>query len=162
MAIVLATRCIEPEEAWSSIDGDVLVLIFAMLAFGLGLANAGTIELIVGFLEPMLLGASPLAVLIAVYAITSVLTATVTNNAVAVIMTPLVIELGAATGGDPRQLLVAVMFAASASFATPIGYQTNTLVYGAANYRFTDFVKIGLPMTFVVGAAACLAITVFI
>ena len=110
----------------------------------------------------MLLGASPLAVLIAVYAITSVLTATVTNNAVAVIMTPLVIELGAATGGDPRQLLVAVMFAASASFATPIGYQTNTLVYGAANYRFTDFVKIGLPMTFVVGAAACLAITVFI
>lgn len=162
VAIVLATRCIEPEEAWSSIDGDVLVLIFAMLAFGLGLANAGTIELIVGFLEPMLLGASPLAVLIAVYAITSVLTATVTNNAVAVIMTPLVIELGAATGGDPRQLLVAVMFAASASFATPIGYQTNTLVYGAANYRFTDFVKIGLPMTFVVGAAACLAITVFI
>lgn len=162
VAIVLATRCIEPEEAWSSIDGDVLVLIFAMLAFGLGLANAGTIELIVGFLEPMLLGASPLAVLIAVYAITSVLTATVTNNAVAVIMTPLVIELGAATGGDPRQLLVAVMFAASASFATPIGYQTNTLVYGAANYRFTDFVEIGLPMTFVVGAAACLAITVFI
>lgn len=162
VAIVLATRCIEPEEAWSSIDGDVLVLIFAMLAFGLGLANAGTIELIVGFLEPMLLGASPLAVLIAVYAITSVLTATVTNNAVAVIMTPLVIELGTATGGDPRQLLVAVMFAASASFATPIGYQTNTLVYGAANYRFTDFVKIGLPMTFVVGAAACLAITVFI
>lgn len=162
VAIVLATRCIEPEEAWSSIDGDVLVLIFAMLAFGLGLANAGTIELIVGFLEPMLLGASPLAVLIAVYAITSVLTATVTNNAVAVIMTPLVIELGAATGGDPRQLLVAVMFAASASFATPIGYQTNTLVYGAANYRFTDFIKIGLPMTFVVGAAACLAITVFI
>lgn len=162
VAIVLATRCIEPEEAWSSIDGDVLVLIFAMLAFGLGLANAGTIELIVGFLEPMLLGASPFAVLIAVYAITSVLTATVTNNAVAVIMTPLVIELGAATGGDPRQLLVAVMFAASASFATPIGYQTNTLVYGAANYRFTDFIKIGLPMTFVVGAAACLAITVFI
>jgi di/tricarboxylate transporter len=162
VAIVLLTRCIEPEEAWSSIDGDVLVLIFGMLAFGLGLANAGTIELIVGFLEPMLLSASPLVLLITVYAITSVLTATVTNNAVAVIMTPVVIELGATTGVDPRQLLVAVMFAASASFATPIGYQTNTLVYGAANYRFMDFVKIGLPMTFVVGVAACLAITVFI
>ncbi|OBX18470.1 potassium transporter TrkA [Erythrobacter sp. QSSC1-22B] len=162
VAIVLLTRCIEPEEAWSSIDGDVLVLIFGMLAFGLGLANAGTIELIVAFLEPMLLSASPLVLLITVYAITSVLTATVTNNAVAVIMTPVVIELGATTGVDPRQLLVAVMFAASASFATPIGYQTNTLVYGAANYRFMDFVKIGLPMTFVVGVAACLAITVFV
>lgn len=162
VAFVLLTRCIEPEEAWSSIDGDVLVLIFGMLAFGLGLANAGTIELIVAFLEPMLLSASPLVLLMTVYAITSVLTATVTNNAVAVIMTPVVIELGATTGVDPRQLLVAVMFAASASFATPIGYQTNTLVYGAANYRFMDFVKIGLPMTFVVGVAACLAIPVFI
>lgn len=162
VAIVLLTRCIEPEEAWSSIDGDVLVLIFGMLAFGLGLANAGTIELIVAYLEPMLLSASPLILLITVYAITSLLTATVTNNAVAVIMTPVVVELGVTTGVDPRQLLVAVMFAASASFATPIGYQTNTLVYGAANYRFMDFVKIGLPMTFVVGVAACMAITVFI
>lgn len=162
VAIVLLTRCIEPEEAWSSIDGDVLVLIFGMLAFGLGLANAGTIELIVAYLEPMLLSASPLILLITVYAITSLLTATVTNNAVAVIMTPVVVELGVTTGVDPRQLLVAVMFAASASFATPIGYQTNTLVYGAANYRFMDFVKIGLPMTFVVGVAACMAITVFV
>lgn len=162
VAIVLLTRCIEPEEAWSAIDGDVLVLIFGMLAFGIGLANAGSIELVVELLEPLLLAASPMTLLVAVYVVTSVLTAIVTNNAVAVIMTPVVVELGQTTGVDARELIVAVMFAASASFATPIGYQTNTLVYGAANYRFMDFVKIGVPMTLGVGLAVCFAIRAFI
>ena len=82
-----------------------------------------------------------------------------TNNAVAVIMTPVTIGLAQATGNDPRALIVAVMFAASASFATPIGYQTNTMVYAAADYRFSDFVKIGLPMNIVVGFATCFAIS---
>ncbi|MBW4329651.1 SLC13 family permease [Stakelama sp. CBK3Z-3] len=158
VAIVLLTRCVEPEEAWSAIDGNTLVLIFGMLAFGLGLQNAGTVELIVSWVQPMLATASPLLLLIGVYALTSLLTETVTNNAVAVIMTPLVIGLGSALNVDPRQMIVAVMFGASASFATPIGYQTNTLVYGAANYRFTDFVKIGLPLNIAVGLTACIAI----
>ena len=161
VAVVLLTRCIEPEEAWSAIDGSTLVLIFAMLAFGLGLENAGSIELIVTTLQPVLAEASPFWLLVMIYAITSTLTETVTNNAVAVIMTPLVIALANALGIDPRPFVVAVMFGASASFATPIGYQTNTLVYGAANYRFMDFVKIGLPMNLVVGIASCLAISVF-
>lgn len=160
VAVVLLSRCIEPEEAWSAIDGNTLVLIFGMLAFGTGLQNAGTVELIVGMLSPLLSAASPLLLLVAVYAVTSILTETITNNAVAVIMTPIVVELGAVTAMDPRALIVAVMFGASASFATPIGYQTNTLVYGAANYRFTDFVKIGLPMNIVAGITACLAISV--
>ncbi|WP_333574104.1 SLC13 family permease [Sphingomonas sp.] len=158
VAVVLITRCIEPEEAWSAIDGNTLVLIFGMLAFGAGLQAAGTIELIVRVVRPLLEHASPLMLLIGVYAVTSVLTETVTNNAVAVIMTPLVVALADAIGAEPRALIVAVMFGASASFATPIGYQTNTLVYGAANYRFTDFVRIGLPMNVVVGLAACVAI----
>lgn len=158
---VLLTRCIEPEEAWESIDGNTLVLIFGMLAFGKGLENAGTVALIVGFLEPLLSATSPLLLLIIIYAVTSFLTETVTNNAVAVIMTPIAIGIAQTAGMDPRQLVVTVMFGASASFATPIGYQTNTLVYGAANYRFVDFVKIGLPMNVVVGLAACLAITTF-
>ncbi|MDZ4273942.1 MAG: SLC13 family permease [Erythrobacter sp.] len=159
---VLLTRCIEPEEAWGSIDGNTLVLIFGMLAFGKGLENAGTVALIVRSLEPWLAASSPLLLLFAVYAVTSVLTETVTNNAVAVIMTPIVIGLAQSMGIDPRQLLIAVMFGASASFATPIGYQTNTLVYGACNYRFMDFVKIGAPMNIVVGIATCLAISTLI
>jgi di/tricarboxylate transporter len=158
VAIVLLTRCVEPEEAWSSIDGNTLVLIFGMLAFGAGLQNAGTIDLIVDLVRPFLENAPPLLLLIGVYAVTSILTETVTNNAVAVIMTPLAILLAESVGADPRALIIAVMFGASASFATPIGYQTNTLVYGAADYRFTDFLRIGVPMNIVVGVAACLAI----
>lgn len=161
VGVVLLLRCLEPEEAWGSIDGNTLVLIFGMLAFGKGLENAGTVDLIVTSLQPLLAAMSPLVLLVAVYAVTSLLTETVTNNAVAVIMTPIAIGLASALGIDPRPLVVAVMFGASASFATPIGYQTNTLVYGAANYRFMDFVKIGVPMNVVVGVAACLAISWF-
>jgi di/tricarboxylate transporter len=158
VGVVLLLRCLEPEEAWGSIDGNTLVLIFGMLAFGKGLENAGTVDLIVNSLRPLLGTLSPFALLVAIYAVTSLLTETVTNNAVAVIMTPIAIGLASALGADPRPLVVAVMFGASASFATPIGYQTNTLVYGAANYRFMDFVKIGVPMNIVVGLAACFAI----
>ena len=158
VGIVLLLRCLEPEEAWGSIDGNTLVLIFGMLAFGRGLENAGAVDLIVTGLQPFLAAMSPLFLLVAIYAVTSLLTETVTNNAVAVIMTPIAMGLASALGTDPRPLVVAVMFAASASFATPIGYPTNTLVYGAANYRFLDFVKIGVPMNLVVGIAACLAI----
>jgi di/tricarboxylate transporter len=161
VGVVLLLRCMEPEEAWGSIDGNTLVLIFGMLAFGRGLENAGTVNLIVTSLQPLLATMSPLFLLVAVYTVTSVLTETVTNNAVAVIMTPIAIGLATALSIDARPLVVAVMLGASASFATPIGYQTNTLVYGAANYRFMDFVKIGVPMNIVVGVAACLAISWF-
>ncbi len=158
---ILALRCIDSEEAWAAIDGGILVLIFAMLIVGIGLQNAGSVDLIVGAIAPYLGGLSPLWLLITVYMLTSVLTELITNNAVAVVMTPIVIALSAELGVDARPLVVAVMFAASASFATPIGYQTNTLVYGAANYRFTDFVKVGIPMNVVVGLATCAAIYFF-
>ena len=161
VALVLMARCIEPEEAWGSIDGNTLVLIFGMLAFGKGLDNAGTLEMVVGALGPVFSVASPLVLLLVIYAVTSTLTEMVTNNAVAVIMTPLAIGLAESLGVDPRPLVIAVMFGASASFATPIGYQTNTLVYGAANYRFTDFLRVGLPMNICVGAATCTALALF-
>lgn len=161
VALVLVTRCMEPGDAWESLDGSTLVLIFGMLAFGKGLENAGTIELIVATLQPMLGGSSLLVLILLVYGVTSALTEAVTNNAIAVIMTPIAIGLATSAGVDPRALIVAVMFGASASFATPIGYQTNTLVYGAANYRFADFVKIGVPMNVGVGIATSLAIWVF-
>ena len=161
VALVLATRCIEPSDAWASLDGSTLVLIFGMLAFGTGLDNAGTIELIVDTIQPLLGAGSLLVLILLVYAVTSTLTEAITNNAIAVIMTPIAIGLADAAGLDARPLIVAVMFGASASFATPIGYQTNTLVYGAANYRFSDFVKIGLPMNIVVGLAVSVAIWIY-
>ena len=159
VAAVLITRCVDAEEAWRSIDGSVLVLIFAMLGIGSALEAIGTIDLIVGTVSPWLATLSPLGVIVVLYALTSILTETVTNNAVAVIMTPVAIGLAQTTGQDPKALIVAVMFAASASFATPIGYQTNTMVYAAADYRFSDFVKIGLPMNITVGITTCVAIS---
>src|SRR5690606_4134558 len=131
VALILITRCIDLDEALQSIDGPVLILIFAMLAFGIGLQNSGAMTMIVGTLGPLLADAPPFVVLLGIYLITSTLTEMVTNNAVAVILTPLAIGLAGQIGLDPRPFVIAVMFGASAAFATPIGYQTNTLVYGA-------------------------------
>jgi len=161
IAAILLTRCIDAQEAWASINWDLLILIFAMLAIGVGLDKTGAIELIVRGAVPILEYAPYIVVLVGLYALTSFLTEIVTNNAVAIVLTPIAINLAEAMQLDPRPLVVAIMFGASASFATPIGYQTNTLVYGAADYRFSDFLKIGIPMNIIVGIASCAAIAFF-
>jgi len=161
VAALLVARCIDSDEAWDSINASILVLIFAMLIIGIGLEATGAVELLVGLTLPFLETLPPLVALIAVYAVASVLTEIVTNNATAVVLTPIVIALAAQLGLDPRGFVVAVMFASSASFATPIGYQTNTLVYSAGDYRFSDFLKIGIPMNIIVGAASIIAISIF-
>lgn len=158
VAAILVLRCIDVEEAWSSIDGGLLVLIFAMLAMGHGLQKAGTITMIVDLIGPAIAAAPPLLFIIGLYVLTSALTELVTNNAVAVIMTPVAILLAEGAGHEPRAAVITVMVAASASFATPVGYQTNTLVYGAGDYRFADFLKVGVPMNLTVGLASCLTI----
>lgn len=101
VGIVLVTRCVDAEEAWRSIDGSVLVLIFAMLGIGSALEAIGTIDLIVSAISPWLATLSPLGLILILYFLTSALTETVTNNAVAVIMTPVAIGLAQATGQDP-------------------------------------------------------------
>ncbi len=161
VAVVLLTRCIDADEALGFVDGRLLALIFAMLAVGAGLESAGAVRLVVDVLAPYLATLSPIILVLAVYALTSFLTELVTNNAVAVILTPIVIALGLALGIDPRGLVVAVMMGASASFATPIGYQTNTLVYGPGGYKFTDFLRIGVPMNFLLAVVAAVFIPLF-
>ncbi len=161
VAVLLLARSMDAEDAWGSIDGGLLVLLFSMLIVGKGLDNSGAMKLIVGSVSPFLAGLPPILVVAGVYALASFLTEIVTNNAVAVVLTPLAIGVAQQIGIDPRSVVVAVMFGASASFATPIGYQTNTLVYGAADYRFADFLKIGAPMNILVGAASVAAIALF-
>ncbi len=161
VAVVLITRCIDAEEAFSSVDGRLLVLIFSMLAIGAGLEHSGAVALIAQAVAPHLQSLPPFFVIWAIFLMTSVLTELVSNNAVAVVVTPIAIALGSALGVDPRPLVVAVMVAASASFATPIGYQTNTLVYGPGGYSFTDFMKIGIPLNLSIGILASLLIPFF-
>jgi di/tricarboxylate transporter len=155
---LLVTRTIEPEEAYATVNASLIVLILAMLVVGAGLEHSGAAELIVNALVPTLETLSPLAVLFVVYFLTQILTEILSNNAVAVIVTPLAIGLAQNLGLDPRPLVVAVMFAATLAFATPIGYQTNTMVYGPGGYRFFDFTRIGLPLNIVTGIIVCLTI----
>jgi di/tricarboxylate transporter len=154
VAVVFLTRAVDADEAFSYVDGRLLALIFAMLAIGAALEASGAVALIAGALAPHLAGLPPFFIVWAIYLMTSVLTELVSNNAVAVVVTPIAIGLAQALGLDPRGLVVAVMVAASAAFATPIGYQTNTLVYGPGGYRFTDFMKVGIPLNLSMGLLA--------
>ncbi len=146
VALVLLTGCIDADEAFSFVDGRLLALIFSMLAIGAALDASGAVELIANTIAPYMTELPHFAIVLAVYMLATTLTEVVSNNAVAVVMTPIVIGLASALQVDPRPLVVAVMFASSAAFATPIGYQTNTLVYGPGGYKFTDFLKVGVPL----------------
>jgi di/tricarboxylate transporter len=161
VALVLVSGCIDADEAFSFVDGQLLALIFAMLAVGAALQNSGAINLIVDSISPALSDLPSFAVIFAVFLLTTILTEIVSNNAVAVIMTPIAISLAAALGIDPRPLVVAVMIAASCAFATPIGYQTNTLVYGPGGYKFTDFMRIGMPLNLSMSLICSAAIPFF-
>ena len=154
VSVVLLARCIDAEEAFSYIDGRLLAMILSMLAIGAALEATGAVGLVVNAIAPHLADLPPFLVVWAVYLLTSVLTELVSNNAVAVVVTPIAIGIAEALGVDPRPLVVAVMVAASASFATPIGYQTNMMVYGPGGYRFADFLRVGIPLNLSIGIIA--------
>ncbi|MEM6940456.1 MAG: SLC13 family permease [Pseudomonadota bacterium] len=158
VAVVLITRCIDAEEAFSFVDGRLLALILSMLAVGAALQSSGAVTLLVGGIAPLLEGLPLGLVIFCVFLLTTIFTEIVSNNAVAVIMTPIAISLAGALGLDPRPLVVGVMIAASCAFATPIGYQTNTLVYGPGGYRFTDFMRVGIPLNLSMSVLASLVI----
>ena len=158
---VVALGCLDREDAYASIHWGILMLIFAMLALGIAMEKTGAARLVVELFALLMAGLGPLAVLSAVYFMTSFLTEIMSNNAVAILLTPIAVGLAQQIGVDPRPFVVAVMFAASASFATPIGYQTNTFVYNAGGYRFVDFVKLGLPLNLLFWAMATFVIPWF-
>jgi len=160
-AAVLATGCLDVEDAYKAVDWKILSLIFGMLAISVAMDKVGLVELIVSSVVTLTPWAGPLFMLSFIYLFTSVLTEVLSNNAVAVLVTPIAIGLAQQLGVDPRAFVVAVMFAASASFATPIGYQTNTFVYTAGGYRFSDFVKVGMPLNVLLWGAATVVIPLF-
>ena len=159
--VVMVTRCLDPDEAFDAIDWRILFLIFGMLGMSMGMEETGAARVLVETVVYLVGGFGPLAVLAAVYVITSVLTEMVSNNAVAVLVGPIAIGIAMQLGFDPRPFIIAVMFAASASFATPIGYQTNTFVYSAGGYKFRDFIVVGLPLNVLFAVVAVLVIPYF-
>ncbi|TNC51855.1 SLC13 family permease [Rubellimicrobium rubrum] len=158
VAVVLVTRCIDADEAFGLIDGRLMAMLFAMLAVGSALEHSGAVELIVGAVAPLMAGWTPVLSIFAIYALCSILTELLSNNAVAVVVTPVAIGLAQTLNLDPRPVLIAVMMGASFGFATPIGYQCNLLVYGPGGYKFSDFLKVGIPLNILAGLVASLVI----
>ena len=150
VAAIFVLRCIDSDEAFSFIDGRLLAMIFAMLAVGAGLEHSGAVNLIVDAVAPYMAGMSPFFLILSVYLLGLILTEFLSNNAVAVIYTPIAIELAQTLGLDPRPFVVAVMFSATLAFATPVGYQTNMMVYGPGGYRFSDYLRVGLPLNILI------------
>ena len=150
--------CLRTDEAYAAIDWRVIVLLAGVLPMGLALQHSGgagwVADRAVAVIGPM----GPVATLSVIYLLTAVLTEVMSNNAAAVLVVPVALAAADALGVDTKPFLVAVAFAASTSFATPVGYQTNTMVYAAGGYKFTDFGRIGIPLNVVFWVMATLLI----
>jgi di/tricarboxylate transporter len=149
-ALMLLTGCLSVSQAEKSLDMPVLLTIAASFALGAALQKTGVAQMLAESVVAMS-GGRPWLLLVLTYATVSLLTETITNNAAAIIMVPLVLAVTQQAGLNPEPFMYAIMIAASASFATPLGYQTNLMVYGPGGYRFSDFLRAGIPMNIIVG-----------
>ena len=161
VVVVITARCIDAEEAYRAIDWPTLFLIAGMLALGVALEKTQTAEVIARGFVPHIAPFGPWVTLSLFIFTASALTNFLSNNAVAALLIPLAVETAALLHAEPRPFLIGVAFGASACFATPIGYQTNTLVFGAGGYRFSDFVRLGLPINILHWALASIFVPFF-
>jgi di/tricarboxylate transporter len=160
VAMVL-TGCLRIDEAYQAIDWKIIFLLAGILPLGLALEQTGGAAWLTGILLKPAVSAGPVAVLAVLYIVTAALTEAMSNNAAAVLLAPVAFSVARTMGVDPRPFLIAITFAASTSFATPIGYQTNTMVYAPGGYRFTDFSKLGIPLNLIFWVVAVLLIPRF-
>ncbi|MCG8455196.1 MAG: SLC13 family permease [Holophagales bacterium] len=144
---MVLTRCLTIQEGYEALDLRIIFLIAGTLSLGLALQKTGGAELIADQIIRVAGPLGPHAVLAVLYLVTMVLTELMSNNATAALLTPIAIEIAVGMGADVRPFAFCIAFAASASFLSPIGYQTNTLVYGPGGYRFTDYLRTGLPLS---------------
>lgn len=148
--VLLGARVLTPSEARSAVDLDVIILIASAFGLAHAIQESGLAAVIAGGLADSLAGFGVRGILLGVVLATLVLTAVITNNAAALLMFPVAVATALQAGMDPRGFAVAVAIAASVDFLTPIGYQTNTMVYGPGGYRFGDYARLGAPITVVV------------
>ncbi len=161
VVLMFLTGCLTPPEAYEDVDWMVIVLLGAILPLGIAMQETGTAELLVQSVLGSLEVLGPTAVLALFYTFTWVLTGLISNNAAAVVMAPLAVATGAGLGVSPLPFIIGVMFAASNSFFTPIGYQTNTFIFGPGGYRFSDFIRVGGPLNLLLTVVAALALPFF-
>jgi len=153
VVVLLTLRIITPQESYQSINWQVIILISALIPVGIVIQKTGTAEWLGGFIASATSSApkdwQPKVLLGLIYLITVVLTEVSSNAATAIIMTPIALAVTQQMGFDPRAFVFAVAFAASASFITPVGYQTNLMVYGPGGYKFGDYIRVGLPLALI-------------
>ncbi len=156
-ASMVLTRSVPPSSARRAIDWPVLIVIGSALGIGQAMASTGLAASVAGALRD-LAGSDPHVNLLVLYVVTALFTSLITNNAAAVLMFPVAQGMAASLGAPVLPFAITIMMAASASFATPVGYQTNLMVMGPGGYRFSDYLRIGLPITVLTGAVAVLVI----
>ena len=144
--LMVVTRCIEPEEAYDAVDWRIIVMLAGVLPIGFALQQSGAAEFLAQHTLGRMGDLDPVLVLAVVYLLALVLSELMSNAAAAVLLVPIVVSASMSMGLSPTPFLVAVAFAASTSFSTPVGYQTNTMVYSIGDYRFTDFMRVGIPL----------------
>jgi di/tricarboxylate transporter len=152
--VMVGTRCISATDARRSVDWQTLITIASSFAIGSAMQSSGLVQEISSLIVPDSQALSPWLVLAVVYLMTNVSTELISNNAAAVLMFPFAVNMADNLGADPRPFVIAVTIAASAAFALPIGYQTHLMVYGPGGYRFSDFLRVGLPMDFIIAVTA--------
>ncbi len=148
--LMILTGCLQLRDAYRAMDGRVLFIIIAMIALSAALEKTGASEFYARAFLDLFSGASPVFVMSGVILLTSISTHVLSNNATAILLLPIAISAAQSLGVDPKPFIIAVCFGASACFATPIGYQTNLLVYGPGGYRFSDYFKLGMPLNLLV------------
>ncbi len=160
-ALMLLTRCIRFHEIYSNLHWQTIVMLGCLIPLGIAMETTGTASFIAAKLIGELQTFGPTAVLSGLYLVTTVLTSLMSNNATGVLMLPIALSLAAALGTRPDPFVFSVMFASSASFMTPMGYQTNTFVFGPGGYKFFDFLKVGTPLNLIFWILATLFIPFF-
>jgi di/tricarboxylate transporter len=148
VALVM-TRILRPEDVYRSINWQVIFLLAGVLPLGIAMHTSGAAGWIAEQAVKLVGDMGPVAVLAAFYLLTAILTETMSNAAAAVLLAPIAISTAEQIGVDPRPLLMAITFAASTGFSTPVGYQTNTMIYNPGGYRYTDFLRAGVPLNII-------------
>ncbi len=154
-------KCITIREAYREVDWRIIFVLAALLPLGTALEKTGAAEMLAGYMETYIAGYGPFITLFVLFAVTSVITSLMSNQATAALLSPIAISLGVQMGIDPKPLLFAVMFAASTCYLTPLGYQTNIMIYGPGNYKFVDFIKVGGLLSLISGIVVSLCLYYF-